>query len=481
MSSRLLKALFAALLAGAGLIACGSVEGDGGDDDGADAGDTGDDGDDDGGGDGPLFEEPPECEGQTVVPFEGELQMVISSLAIGAEEDGFDLDRDGEPDNQLAGISELASGAIAEAFGAFDIVVPIEFFDFEDPADDECVKLAVYLSTYKVDGDGDGGTTAAPDGDCNDLAGAIGRDVAEVAGNFIDDDCDGLADEVDETPSSDIEDRDADGITIAAGDCDDTRVAVNGGAEVCGDRLDNDCDGVADFTIEGEAAACSPYDADSPDLLRIDPASFDGEGAPVIAFTSGRVIEEGGALVLEAGPALFTITVPITEGAALDLRITGAQVRAELVMTPAGWTLVNGRLGGVIDARSADQIRGVAIELIGLEPQDSLLDAIFANVLAVFLGLATAEDSAYEDCYVPDVDVDRDGLEIFCDSDPADEEKTVDTCVDGDGTVVTDEGSGESIVHCTDVTVGGEPRFADGVSVELNFETVPAQLAAPEL
>jgi hypothetical protein len=29
MSSRLLKALFAALLAGAGLTACGSVEGDG--------------------------------------------------------------------------------------------------------------------------------------------------------------------------------------------------------------------------------------------------------------------------------------------------------------------------------------------------------------------------------------------------------------------------------------------------------------------
>ena len=77
------------------------------------------------------------------------------------------------------------------------------------------------------------------------------------------------------------------------------------------------------------------------------------------------------------------------------------------------------------------------------------------------------------------MDVDGDGFEIFCDSDPADDEKTVDTCVDGDGTVVNDQGSGESIVHCTDATAGGEPRFADGISVELNFEAGPAQLAAP--
>jgi Putative metal-binding motif len=481
MRVHLSTALFASWAVFATFAACGGDgDGDGGDDSADGAGDTGDTGDDDGGGDG-LFEEQPECEGQAIVPFEGQQQMVISTIAIGSAADGFDLDGDGEPDNQLAGIAGIAGDAIADSFAAFDIIAPIEFFDFEDPAADECVKFAVYLGSYKLDGDGDGETTAAAGGDCNDLEATIARGAAEVAGNFIDDDCDGLADDVDGVPSTDTEDRDADGVAIADGDCDDTRPEVTGAAEVCGDGLDNDCDGNADFALNGdETPFCTPYDQDTPDLLPVDPASLDGDGAPIIAFTSGTVSDEGGTLVLEAGPALFNINVPITDGVNLDLRITGAQVRADVVMTPAGWALSGGRLGGVIDAATADQIRGLEVEQIGLNPEDSLLDAIFANVLAAFLGLPKATGTDYPDCHVPDVDVDQDGVEIFCDSNPDDDVNTVDTCIDGDGTVVTDQGTGDAIVNCTEAEDDdGEPRFVDGISIELNFDTVPAQIAAP--
>jgi hypothetical protein len=48
--------------------------------------------------------------------------------------------------------------------------------------------------------------------------------------------------------------------------------------------------------------------------------------------------------------------------------------------------------------------------------------------------------------------------------------------VDGDGTVVLDEGG----VDCTTaVDADGNLRFVDGVSIAINFETVPAVLAAP--
>ncbi|HLU67972.1 MAG TPA: putative metal-binding motif-containing protein, partial [Kofleriaceae bacterium] len=396
-------------------------------------------------------------------------------IEIGAKEDGFDLDRDGEPDNQLAGISDLAREGIEDGFANHDIVIPMEFFDLDAAAADECVKFAVYLGGYKQDEDGDGGETARAEGDCNDLDSAIFRGAAEVPDNFIDDDCDGLADEAEDgTPSTDAEDRDGDGLTIADGDCDDTRAEVGAGPEVCGDGLDNDCDGSADWGLDGEAPVCTPFD-DTPDPLWLDPRGFE-DGQPVIAFRSARLIEEGGELVLEAGPSLFSINIPISGAVNLDLRITGATIRARVVETAEGIRLEGGRLGGVIDANTADRVRGLEVDQIDLGPEDSLLDAIFANVLGVFLALPRSGNPDYPDCHVPDIDVDQDGIEIFCDSDPSDDIKTVDICVDGDGTVVTDEGG----VQCTEARdADGNLRFQDGISIELNFETVPALLPGP--
>lgn len=435
----------------------------------------------------PLFEPREECVGDSITPLAGQHQQVISFLEIGDLEDGFDLDRDGEPDNKLAAVGSLASSAIDDSFEDFSIIIPIEFFDFATPGVDECVKFALYLGIYTLDEDGDDDKTADNRGDCNDHDENINKDVAEVADNFKDDNCDGNADEmivvdasdagVNETLvlSDDTMDRDEDGVTMADGDCDDTDDTVGGVAEICGDGLDNDCDGNADYPD------CNPYD-DTPDRLELDPLAFNSDGTPVIQFSAGTVaMGPTGVLDLEAGPSLFSVNIPVTDDLNLDLRITGATIEAEIVPDGnGGFSIDNGRLGGVIDANTADLVRGLEVEEIGLNPEDSLLDAIFANILGPILALPSLPDShEYAGCRLPDIDVDQDGLEAFCDSDPLDEKQTVDVCIDGNGSIVFDEvdAQGEVTRNCTEVLDdSGKLRFVDGISVEINFETVPTIL-----
>ena len=89
---------------------------------------------------------------------------------------------------------------------------------------------------------------APPISDCDDTNANVHPGATEIVGNRIDDDCDGLADEApDGTPSDDGMDVDSDGISLAAGDCNDNNPSVHPGAtEIVGDRYDNDCDGLAD-------------------------------------------------------------------------------------------------------------------------------------------------------------------------------------------------------------------------------------------
>lgn len=430
----------------------------------------------------PLFEPKPECTGDPIAPFAGQQQQVISFLEIGATEDGFDLDGDGDLDNKLAGVGSLASGPIADSFADYSLLIPIEMFDFPTAGADACVKFALYLGTYKADGDVDGEDTAVEGGDCNDHDAAIKPGAAERAGNFKDDDCDGKADELsDAMPSTDTMDRDGDGVTMAAGDCDDTNNMIRGGAfaEICSDGFDNDCDGTADRNAAGDE--CNPYDA-TPDKITVDPLSFEG-GAPVVQFTSGEVTSVAGKLKLTAGPSLFAVSIPVSDGIVLTLKITGTTIEADVDTTGGKVTLQNGRLGGVIDARTADTIRGLEVSQIGLKPEDSLLDAIFGNVLGTILALPSLPPGGpYENCRTPDIDVDRDGLEAFCDTnaDANPATKVVDLCIDGDGTEVKDSVVNGVTKHCSEaLDADGKPRFPDGISVELNFRTAPATLARP--
>ncbi|HSN25197.1 MAG TPA: putative metal-binding motif-containing protein [Kofleriaceae bacterium] len=431
-----------------------------------------------------LFTPKPECKGDAITPYAGTFPQVINTLNIGSVQDGFDLDGDGKPDNKLAAVGSLAMSAISDSIKNTEIVIPIEFFNLPSVAATTCVKFAIYLGIS--DADGDGKKPVQHNGDCNDHDPNIAPGKPEIDGNHKDDDCDGLADEngSDNSPNTtETVDMDGDGQSVAQGDCDDTNPMVKKGApEICGDGLDNDCDGVADRTEDamGNSIACNPFDATNLQDIALDPLSLMG-GQPVIAFTSGTIDSKNH---LVAGPGTFSVNIPVTNGITLDLKISGATIEATL---GADGTTMNGKLGGVIDAKTADTIRGLSVSQIGLTPQQSLLDATFANILGSLLALPKAKASVlkmYPDCRTPDIDVDGDGLEAFCDSDPNDDVKEVDTCIDGDGKVYKDvkDANGTVTKQCTEFTDSkGKPLFVDGISVELNFTTTKIKSIKPPI
>src|SRR6266496_2843427 len=135
--------------------------------------------------------------------------------------------------------------------------------------------------TYYFDGDGDGyGKTNSPitsssptpaagyaklDGDCNDGNASINPGATEICGDGIDNNCDGQIDEGCTVSYTYYFDGDGDGygktnspITSSSptppagyakldGDCNDGNASVNPGAtEICGDGIDNNCDGQID-------------------------------------------------------------------------------------------------------------------------------------------------------------------------------------------------------------------------------------------
>jgi hypothetical protein len=434
-----------------------------------------------------LFPPEPECTGAPIVALRGMFPQVMATIAIGGPNDGFDLDGDGKPDNRLSHVSSLAQGSLDKALAADSILVPIELFDATGAMPDACVKLATYRGAYTHDDDGDGATSYVHGGDCNDHDPAIHPGAPEIVGNFKDDNCDGRADEdAHGMASTDAMDRDHDGYTIAQGDCDDTNPMVHPGMpEICGDGLDNDCDGMADRSEDasGHVTACSPFDAGKPVMMPIAPDSLDPTGAPLTTFTDGSI---SSALELAAGPSQFRLEIPFSGTTPLDLVITGAQLDGTLAMTATGMTISHGRLGGVIDVRTADNVRGLTVKEIGLTPDASLLDAVFANILGPLLELPDSPHAKqYPMCLTPDIDVDGDGLESFCDSRAGqpDDPKKVDVCIDGDGTVVhsTFDAAGALVTSCAQaIDAHGKPRFVDGISLVLDFTTVPlAGLVAP--
>jgi len=124
--------------------------------------------------------------------------------------------------------------------------------------------------------DGDSDTYALEGGDCgpvdcNDDNAGVNPAAAENCTDGIDNDCDGLIDAQD--PSAVgcppvCTDNDGDNYAVEGGDCgpvdcDDSNAAINpGAAEVCGDGIDNTCDGVIDEGCITEPV-CTDNDGDT--------------------------------------------------------------------------------------------------------------------------------------------------------------------------------------------------------------------------
>ncbi|MDG1478533.1 MAG: MopE-related protein [Myxococcota bacterium] len=107
-----------------------------------------------------------------------------------------------------------------------------------DGVDEDC-DGTIDEGTTAYDDDGDGFSEES--GDCDDTDAAISPAAAELE-DWRDNDCDGVVDE-----GTDHYDDDGDGFTEDGGDCDDTDADVSPAQlEIAGDSLDNDCDGSTD-------------------------------------------------------------------------------------------------------------------------------------------------------------------------------------------------------------------------------------------
>ena len=157
-----------------------------------------------------------------------------------------------------------------------------------DGVDNDCDSVADDGCSTSVDSDGDGssvggGATGQPD--CNDKDAKIGPGQKEVCGDKIDNDCDGTVD--DGCPGVDCTDGDGDGWGVGKdckiADCDDNDKAVHPWAtETCGDSKDNDCDGTVDDGCPG--VDCNDADLDGwgvgKDCVKSDCDDTDGGTSP---------------------------------------------------------------------------------------------------------------------------------------------------------------------------------------------------------
>jgi len=264
-------------------------------------------------------------------------------------------------------------------------------------------------------------------------------------------------------------DLDGDGYSPAQGDCDDRNDADHialaktrhpGAMDICDDGIDQDCDGFPD-----NDPSCDPF-MQNDETFFVTQQSFDSSMNPLISFKDGKVKKN----VLNAGPDVFSLSIPIQSNT-VELVLKGARVQMTLADDGSKTNATDGLLGGVLEAVSLAQITGINAGGV-IKPDQSLLDAVFVGAAAPILGLDTDKDGHA----LPDIDVDGDGLETFWQASPAPgTDAKVDTCKDGDGTIIHNNFDGMGTPCALAKDAKGNFRFVDGLSVALTFTAVPAQ------
>jgi serine protease len=137
---------------------------------------------------------------------------------------------------------------------------------------------ALTVSSECPDQDADGWTTC--EGDCDDGNAAVNPAAGEVCGDNVDNNCNGTVDE----GCEECVDADGDGWTTCDGDCDDGNTAVNPAAgEVCGDNVDNNCNGAVDEgceeCVDADGDGWTTCDGDCNDAnSRVYPGHQDSRG-----------------------------------------------------------------------------------------------------------------------------------------------------------------------------------------------------------
>lgn len=172
-------------------------------------------------------------------------------------------------------------------------------------------------------------------GDCDDQDSARHPGVDEIC-NDVDDDCDGTIDAGAEGGSIWYRDGDSDGfgddaVSIDAceapnfyvatgGDCDDSTDEVfPGHPEVCGDALDNDCNGFASDPCLGEdLSGAQRIDGeaggDHAGAALLGPGDLDGDGLDDVLVSA---TEHDASMALNAG-TVYLLQGPVSPGLELD-------------------------------------------------------------------------------------------------------------------------------------------------------------------
>ncbi|MEE2830233.1 MAG: right-handed parallel beta-helix repeat-containing protein [Myxococcota bacterium] len=197
-------------------------------------------------------------------------------------------------------------------------------FTIDDNSISGAASAGIYASSTLPQGltsDNDGDGQAEYNGDCNDTDPTISSALAEIPGDGVDNDCDGVADD-----GTSTDDTDGDGVTIADGDCNDNDPGIYPEAtEILSNYVDDNCDGWADFdavmpipsltmsgnTISGGDDGLRTYGAN---VNLLDPAAgedgntisdVDSEAVVVATWSWGNTPASGpGSLIAGPGTTL---------------------------------------------------------------------------------------------------------------------------------------------------------------------------------